>query len=119
MKHQLDKTGSFRYSSGCISIRNVLKLRINKTKKSYGAIRWIIFNAMKSLRNSQKQPNEDTPVTMEKLKKRLTILLGKEKLLNKPHGGNNCYFEMQKNDNLSPQTNLITKTTYHKQEIKT
>ena len=51
---------------------------------------------------------------MEKLKERLTILLSKEKLLNKRHGGNNSYFEMQKNDNLSPQTNSIAKNTYHK-----
>ena len=48
----------------------------------------IIFNTIESLGNNQKQPNEDTSVTMEKL----TILLGKEKLLNKPHRGNNSYF---------------------------
>ena len=29
----------------------------------------IIFNASESLRNNQKQLNEDTPVTMEKLEK--------------------------------------------------
>ena len=29
----------------------------------------IIFNASESLRNNQKQLNEDIPVTMEKLKK--------------------------------------------------
>ena len=46
----------------------------------------IIFNATESLRNNQKQLNENTPVTMEKLKERLTILFDKEKLLNKPHG---------------------------------
>ena len=28
----------------------------------------IIFNVIESLRNNQKQPNEDTPVIMEKLK---------------------------------------------------
>ena len=49
----------------------------------------IIFNAIESLRNNKKRPNEDTPVTMEKLKERLNISLGKEKLLNKPHRGNN------------------------------
>ena len=65
----------------------------------------IIFNAIESLRNNQKQSNEDTPATMEKLKGRLNILLGKEKLLNKPHRGNNSYLEMQKNNNWSPQTN--------------
>ena len=65
----------------------------------------IIFNFIELLRNNQKQLNENTPVTMEKLKERLTILLGKEKLLNKPHGGNNSYLEMQKNNNCSPQTN--------------
>ena len=56
---------------------------------------------------------------MEKLIERLIILLGKVKLLNKPHRGNNSYFEMQQNDNLSPQTNSITEKTYHKQKIKT
>ena len=75
---------------------------------------------MKLLRNNQTQPNEDTPVTMEKLKKKLlTIVLGKEKLLNTPHGRNYSQFEMQKNDNLSPQTNTIPKNDYHKQKIKT
>ena len=52
----------------------------------------IIFNAIESLKSNQKQSNENTPVTMEKLKERLTILLGKEKLLNKRHGENNFYF---------------------------
>ena len=65
----------------------------------------IISNAIESLRNNQEHSNEDTPVTMKKLKERLTILLGKEELLSKPHRENNCYFEMQKNNNLSPQTN--------------
>ena len=55
---------------------------------------------------------------MEKLKERLPILLGKEKLLNEPHGGNNSYFEMQKNDDFSIQTNSISKNTYHKQKVK-
>ena len=44
---------------------------------------------------------------MENLRKRLTILLGKQKLLNKPHKGKNSYFKMKKNDNLSPQTPLL------------
>ena len=79
----------------------------------------IIFNVIESLRNNQKQLSENTPVTMQKLKERLTILLDKEKLLDKRHRGNNSYFEMQKNDNLFPQTNSITKNTYHKQKIKT
>ena len=56
---------------------------------------------------------------MEKLIERLIILLDKVKLLNKPHRGNNSYFEMQQNDNLSTQTNSITEKTYHKQKIKT
>ena len=56
---------------------------------------------------------------MEKLIERLIILLDKVKLLNKPHRGNNSYFEMQQNDNLSAQTNSITEKTYHKQKIKT
>ena len=79
----------------------------------------IIFNVIESLRNNQKQLSENTPVTMQKLKERLTILLEKEKLLDKRHRGNNSYFEMQKNDNLFPQTNSITKNTYYKQKIKT
>ena len=79
----------------------------------------IIINVIESLRNNQKQLSENTPVTMQKLKERLTILLDKEKLLDKRHRGNNSYFEMQKNDNLFPQTNSITKNTYHKQKIKT
>ena len=78
----------------------------------------IIFSAIESLRNNHKQLNEDTRVTMEKLKERLPILLGKEKLLNEPHGGNNSYFEMQKNDDFSIQTNSISKNTYHKQKVK-
>ena len=52
----------------------------------------IIFKFIELLRNNQKQLNENTPVTMEKLKERLTILLGKEKLLNKRHGENTFYF---------------------------
>ena len=78
----------------------------------------IIFSAIESLRCNHKQLNEDTRVTMEKLKDRLTILLGKEKVLNEPHGGNNSYFEIQKNDDLSLQTNSIAKNTYHKQKVK-
>ena len=65
----------------------------------------VIFKAIESLRNNQKQSNEDAPVTMEKLKEQSTILLGKQKFLNKPHAGNNSYLEIQKNNNLSPQTN--------------
>ena len=78
----------------------------------------IIFSAIESLRSNHKQLNEDTRVTMEKLKDRLTILLGKEKVLNEPHGGNNSYFEIQKNDDLSLQTNSIAKNTYHKKKVK-
>ena len=50
----------------------------------------LIINTNKSLRNNKKQPNEDTIygtinkdltwVTIEKLKKQLTVLLGKEKI---------------------------------------
>ena len=58
-------------------------------------------------------------MTLEKLKERLTILLSKEKLSNKSQGGNNSYFVMQKNANLSPQTNSIARNTYHKLKIKT
>ena len=42
-KHLLDKTESFHCSSGCIPIRDVLKLKINKTKKNYLAVRWNYF----------------------------------------------------------------------------
>ena len=42
-KHPLDKTELFHCSSGCIPIRNVLKLKINKTKNDYLAIRWNYF----------------------------------------------------------------------------
>ena len=42
------------------------------------------------------------------------VSLGKEKLLNKRHGGNNSYFETQKNDNLSPQINSIAKNSINK-----
>ena len=90
-----------------------------KRKKTIQRLDETIFNAIESLRNNQKQLNENTPVTMEKIKERLTILLSKEKLLNKSHGGNNSYFVMQKNTNLSPQTNSIAKNTYHKLKIKT
>ena len=55
---------------------------------------------------------------MEKLKEWLTILSGKEKLLNKSYGRNNSYFEMEKKENLSPQTNSFAKKIYHKQKIK-
>ena len=72
----------------------------------------VIFNAIESLRNNEKQLNGDTP--MEKLKELLTILLGTEKNLNKCYWGNNSYIEMQKNDNLSLHTNSIAKNTYHK-----
>ena len=58
-------------------------IKQKRAKKQLGKI---IFNTIESLRKkqmSQKQPNEDTPATMEKLKE-LTILLDKEKLLDKP-----------------------------------
>ena len=34
----------------------------------------IISSAIESLRNNQKQLNKDTPITIEKLKERLTII---------------------------------------------
>ena len=58
-----------------------------------------ICNIIESLRNNKKQPNEDSiynaiikdkpSITTEQLKEQLTILLQKEKVLNKPHGGKN------------------------------
>ena len=39
---------------------------------------------------------------MKKSKEELAILLDKEKLLNRPDGGNNSYFQMQINYNLLP-----------------
>ena len=84
-----------------------------KQRKAIEQLDKIIFNVIQSLRNNIKQPNEDTihttikkgltSVTMEKLKERLTVLLGKKELLIKPHGGKNSYFKMQKNENLSPK----------------
>ena len=57
-----------------------------KQKRAMKQLGKIIFNTIESLRKKQmrqKQPNEDTPATMEKLKE-WTILLDKEKLLDKP-----------------------------------
>ena len=93
----------------------------------------LIFNAIKSFRNNKKQPNDYTiyatinkdltSVTMEQLKEQLAVLLGKQKLLNKPRGGKNSCFKMRKNDNSSPQTPLsptqlpITPTINNNQDI--
>ena len=55
-------------------------------KKSYGAFRSNYFQLHWIIKKQSTQLNENTPVTMEKLKERLTILFDKEKLLNKPHG---------------------------------
>ena len=70
-----EKTASIFCSSGCIPIRSVLKIKVNKTKKRCEEI---IFSAIESLRNNEKQPNEDsiyatinkdlTSVTMENWK---------------------------------------------------
>ena len=53
-----------------------------------------IFNTIESLRSNKKPPNDYTiyatinkdltSVTMEQLKEQLAVLLGKQKLLNKP-----------------------------------
>ena len=57
---------------------------------------------------------------MEKLKEWLTILLSKEKLLNKPHGGDNSSFEMQRMTTCPlkptqlPKTPIINKKSKHK-----
>ena len=118
-KHPLDKTESLHCSSGCIPIPITMhNSELRKRKIAMDQLDEIVFNAIESLRNNQKQPNEVTPVTMKKLKERLTISLGKEKTLDKPHGGNYSCFEMQKNGNLFPQTNSIIQNTYHKQKIK-
>ena len=93
----------------------------------------LIFNAIESLINNNKQPNDYTiyatiskdltSVTMEQLKEQLAVLLGKQKLLNKPRSGKNSCFKMRKNDNLSPQTPLpptqlpITPTINNNQDI--
>ena len=50
-KHPLVKTESFHCSSGCIPIRNVLKLRVNKRKRAIDQLDESIFKAIESLRN--------------------------------------------------------------------
>ena len=45
------------------------KKELIKRKGAMEQLHEIIFNASESLRNNQKQLNEDTPVTMEKLEK--------------------------------------------------
>ena len=43
---------------------------------------------------------------MEQSKEQLAVSLGKEKQLNKTHGGKNSYYKMQNNENSPPQTPL-------------
>ena len=67
----------------------------------------IIYSSTEKIRSCKKQPNENTlfniiktelpEITIEQLKDWLTFLLQKEKLLNKPHGGHNSYYNI-KND---------------------
>ena len=45
-----------------------------KQKRAMEQLDEIISSAIESLRNNQKQLNEDTPITIEKLKERLTII---------------------------------------------
>ena len=46
-----------------------------KRKRAMEQLYEIIFNATESLRNNQKQLNENTPVTMEKLKERFNYFI--------------------------------------------
>lgn len=74
----------------------------------------IIINSIETLRNNKKQPNEEairnvikkelTEVTSEQLKERLNLLLQEEKILNKPHGGNNSYYIIKNDNNVCPDT---------------
>lgn len=74
----------------------------------------IICNTIETLRSNKKQPNEDSihnaiikekpSITIEQLKEQLTILLQKEKLLNKPHGGKNSYYIIRDDNNLCSET---------------
>ena len=93
----------------------------------------LTFNAIELLRNNKRQPNDYTiyatinkdltSVTMEQLKEQLAVLLGKQKLLNKPYGGKNSCFKMRKSDNSSPHAPLpptqlqITSTINNNQDI--
>ena len=45
-----------------------------KQKRAMEQLDEIISSAIESLSNNQKQLNEDTPITTEKLKERLTII---------------------------------------------
>ena len=75
-----------------------------------------IYNAIESLKNNKEQPNEDTiyattnknitSATLIYLKEILSVLLDKEKFLNKSHWGKNSYYKMQNDDNTSRQTHL-------------
>ena len=46
-----------------------------KRKRAMEQLYEIIFNATESLRNNQEQLNENTPVTMEKLKERFNYFI--------------------------------------------
>ena len=46
-----------------------------KRKRAMEQLYEIIFNATESLRNNEKQLNENTPVTMEKLKERFNYFI--------------------------------------------
>ena len=79
----------------------------------------LIFNAIESLRTNKKQPNEDTLfttiskeltlLTKEQLNERLNNLLDNNKLSNKPHGGKNSYYKLDKDSTMPPETPLLRK----------
>ena len=82
--------------------------KLIKRKKAFEQLDEIIFNAIESLRNNQKQLNENAPVTLGKLKEQLTILLSKEKFLK------NFTEEIILILRCKRMTNSIAINTYHK-----
>ena len=51
-----------------------------KQKRAMEQLDEIISSVIESLRNNPKQLNEDTPITIEKLKERLTIIRQRKNL---------------------------------------
>ena len=73
-----------------------------------------ILDAIITLRQKKKQPNEDSifniltskmeSLTKEKLDSQLNELIKKQRIYNKPHCGNNSYYVYKQVDNLVPAT---------------
>ena len=76
----------------------------------------IIYSSIEKIRSCKKQPNEDTlfnniknelpEITIDQLKDRLNSLLQNEKLLNKPHGGKNSFYNIVNDQNICNETPL-------------